>query len=59
MAYGKKYAGGRWIEADAGKELKIEVASYGADNWEALQRNLTTTEGQSRYDIYPDGKCPR
>ncbi|MBW6087258.1 hypothetical protein HTS61_08495 [Escherichia coli] len=29
----QKYAGGRWIEADAGKELKIEVASYGADSW--------------------------
>ncbi|ENU5828880.1 N-6 DNA methylase, partial [Escherichia coli] len=42
----QKYAGGRWIEADAGKELKIEVASYGADSWEALQRNLTTTEGR-------------
>ena len=42
----QKYAGGRWIEADAGKELKIDVASYGADSWEALQRNLTTTEGR-------------
>ncbi|MEL9411437.1 SAM-dependent DNA methyltransferase, partial [Escherichia coli] len=42
----QKYAGGRWIETDAGKELKIEVASYGADSWEALQRNLTTTEGR-------------
>ncbi|HFU8747051.1 TPA: N-6 DNA methylase, partial [Escherichia coli] len=42
----QKYAGGRWIEADAGKELKIDAASYGADSWEALQRNLTTTEGR-------------
>ncbi|MCA8592384.1 SAM-dependent methyltransferase, partial [Escherichia coli] len=42
----QKYAGGRWIESDAGKELKIDVASYGADSWEALQRNLTTTEGR-------------
>lgn len=42
----QKYAGGRWIEADAGKELKLDAASYGADSWEALQRNLTTTEGR-------------
>ncbi|HGC5373589.1 TPA: N-6 DNA methylase, partial [Escherichia coli] len=42
----QKYAGGRWIEADAGKELKIDAASYGAYSWEALQRNLTTTEGR-------------
>lgn len=42
----QKYAGGCWIEADAGKELKIDAASYGADSWEALQRNLTTTEGR-------------
>ncbi|HDP1411974.1 TPA: N-6 DNA methylase [Escherichia coli] len=42
----QKYAGGRWIEADAGKELKIDAASYGADSWKALQRNLTTTEGR-------------
>ncbi|MCP9661521.1 N-6 DNA methylase [Escherichia fergusonii] len=42
----QKYAGGRWIGADAGKELKIDAASYGADSWEALQRNLTTTEGR-------------
>lgn len=42
----QKYAGGRWIEADAGKELKIDAASYGADSWEALQRILTTTEGR-------------
>ncbi|EBQ9479137.1 helicase [Salmonella enterica subsp. enterica serovar Kokomlemle] len=41
-----KFAGGHWIEADAGKELVIDSTSYGADSWEALQRNLTTAEGR-------------
>ncbi|EIX8137237.1 N-6 DNA methylase [Salmonella enterica] len=41
-----KFAGGRWIEADAGKELVIDNERFGADSWEALQRNLSTAEGR-------------
>jgi hypothetical protein len=40
------FVGGRWIEADSGKELVIDSARFGADSWEALQRNLTTAEGR-------------
>ncbi|EBA5066470.1 SAM-dependent DNA methyltransferase, partial [Salmonella enterica] len=41
-----KFAGGHWIEADAGKELVIDNERFGADSWEALQRNLSTAEGR-------------
>ncbi len=29
------------------------------DSWEALQRNLTTTEGRLGMTFTADGKCPR
>lgn len=41
-----KFVGGRWIEADAGKEMVIDSGTFGADSWEGLQRNLTTAEGR-------------
>lgn len=41
-----RMAGGKWIMADAGKELSVNSEQFGADSWDGLRRNLETSQGR-------------